>query len=132
MLITLQYCIVLPYINMNPPWVYTCSQSWTPLPPPSPYHLSWVIPVLYFSISPVFFHVLIAVCRRRTPEHKYTHILRTVSKLLWSGNHVREAYLCLKSHSKCFPRLLLNKRYTAFYSHIASWNKSIHFLKPRR
>ena len=32
--------MVLPYINMNPPWVYTCSQSWTPLPPPFPYHLS--------------------------------------------------------------------------------------------
>ena len=25
---------------MNPPWVYTCSQSWTCLPPPSPYHPS--------------------------------------------------------------------------------------------
>ena len=37
---TLQYCIGLPYINMNPPRVYTCSQTWTPLPPPSPYHLS--------------------------------------------------------------------------------------------
>ena len=32
--------LVLPYINMNPPWVYTCSQSWNPLPPPSPYHPS--------------------------------------------------------------------------------------------
>ena len=32
--------LVLPYINMNPPQVYTCSQSWTPFPPPSPYHLS--------------------------------------------------------------------------------------------
>ena len=30
----------LPYINMNPPQVYTCSPSWTPLPPPSPYHPS--------------------------------------------------------------------------------------------
>ena len=28
--------LVLPYINMNPPLVYTCSQSWTPLPPPTP------------------------------------------------------------------------------------------------
>ena len=27
--------LVLPYINMNLPWVYTCSQSWTPLPLPS-------------------------------------------------------------------------------------------------
>ena len=32
--------LALPYINMNPPRVYTCSQSRTPLPPPSPYHLS--------------------------------------------------------------------------------------------
>ena len=32
--------LVLPYINMYPPRVYTCSQSWTPLPPPSSYHLS--------------------------------------------------------------------------------------------
>ena len=29
--------LVLPYINMNPPWMYMCSPSWTPLPIPSPY-----------------------------------------------------------------------------------------------
>ena len=32
--------MVLPYINMNLPRVYMCSPSWTPLPPPSPYHPS--------------------------------------------------------------------------------------------
>ena len=32
--------MVLPYINMDPPQVYTCSPSWTLLPPPSPYHPS--------------------------------------------------------------------------------------------
>ena len=32
--------LVLTYINMNPPQVYTCSPSWTPLPPPSPYYPS--------------------------------------------------------------------------------------------
>ena len=32
--------LVLPYFDMNPPRVYTSSQSWTPLPPPTPYHLS--------------------------------------------------------------------------------------------
>ena len=32
--------LVLPYINMNPPRVYTCSPSWTPFPPPSPPHPS--------------------------------------------------------------------------------------------
>ena len=32
--------LVLSYINMNPPQVYMSSQPWTPLPLPSPYHLS--------------------------------------------------------------------------------------------
>ena len=32
--------LVLTYINMKPRRVYTCSPSWTPLPPPSPYHPS--------------------------------------------------------------------------------------------
>jgi len=39
-LITLNIVLVLPYINMNPQRVDTCSPSWTPLPPPSPYHPS--------------------------------------------------------------------------------------------
>ena len=30
--------LVLPYVNMNPPWVYTSSQSRTPLSPPSLHH----------------------------------------------------------------------------------------------
>ena len=40
--IFLLYNIVLvwPYIDMNPPWVYTCFPSWIPLPPPSPSHPS--------------------------------------------------------------------------------------------
>jgi len=32
--------LVLPYINMHPSRVYTCSPSWTPFPLPSPYHPS--------------------------------------------------------------------------------------------
>ena len=32
--------MVFPYIDMNPPRVYMGSPSLTPLPPPSPYHLS--------------------------------------------------------------------------------------------
>ena len=37
--------LVLPNIKMNPPQVYMCSPSWTLLPPPSPYHPLWVVPV---------------------------------------------------------------------------------------
>ena len=32
--------LVLAYIDMNPPRVYMSSQTWTPLPPPSPQHPS--------------------------------------------------------------------------------------------
>ena len=32
--------MVLPYIDMNQPRVYTCSPSWVPLSPPSPSHTS--------------------------------------------------------------------------------------------
>ena len=32
--------MVLPYINMHPPWVYTGSPSWTPRPRPFPYYPS--------------------------------------------------------------------------------------------
>ena len=37
--------LVLPYINMHPPWVYTCSPSWTPPPTSLPVPSFWVIPV---------------------------------------------------------------------------------------
>ena len=30
----------MPYIDLNPPWLYMCSPSWTPLPPLSPSHPS--------------------------------------------------------------------------------------------
>ena len=42
--------LVLPYINMNLPQVYTCSPSWTLFPPPSLYHpsgLSYLLPNLW-------------------------------------------------------------------------------------
>ena len=32
--------LVLPYIDMNPPWVYMCSPSWTPPPTSLPSHPS--------------------------------------------------------------------------------------------
>ena len=37
--------LVLPYIDMNPPWVYMCSPSWIPPPTFLPTPSLWVIPV---------------------------------------------------------------------------------------
>ena len=39
-LILYNIVLVLPYIKMNPPRVYTCFQSQTSLPPPCLFHLS--------------------------------------------------------------------------------------------
>ena len=47
--------LVLPYIDWNPPWVYMCSPSWTPLLHPSPSHpsgSSWCTrPELYHALN---------------------------------------------------------------------------------
>ena len=37
---TLQHCIGFACIDLNLPWLYKCSPSWTLLPPPSPSHPS--------------------------------------------------------------------------------------------
>ena len=37
---TLPHLVVFPYIDLNLPWVYMCSLSWTPVPNPSPSHPS--------------------------------------------------------------------------------------------
>ena len=39
-LITIQLVLVLSYTDVNPPRVYMCSPSWTPLPLPTPSHPS--------------------------------------------------------------------------------------------
>ena len=75
---------VLPYIDMNQPWVYMCPPSWTPLPPPSPSHpsgssqctstehpVSYIEPglVIYFTydnihVSMLFSQIIPPLCRQ--------------------------------------------------------------------
>ena len=45
--------LVLPYINMNLPRLYTCSQSWTPLPPLSPYHQTSTFKISIYVYEPI-------------------------------------------------------------------------------
>ena len=64
---------VLPYIDMNQPWVYIFSPSRTPLPPPSPSHssgssqltspehpVSWIEPglTIYFTYDNIYVSML--------------------------------------------------------------------------
>ena len=94
--------LVLPYIDMNPPRVYTSSQSWIPFPPPIPYHLSGsspctspkhpvsciehrlVLPFLHDSIHVSMPFSQIIPPSRHVPQSK----MRNVSDIRFSQNLV--------------------------------------------
>ena len=75
--------LVLPYINMHPPRVYTCSPFWTPLPPPFPYHPSGSshlcfillkLCLLYLSFITLAFHASCVswFCKFKSIKSMYT------------------------------------------------------------
>ena len=45
--------LVLPYIDMNPPRVYMFSQTWSPVPPPSPQHPCAPAPSMLYPASDI-------------------------------------------------------------------------------
>ena len=75
--------MVLPYINMNPPQVYTCSPSWTPLPlPPRTIplgHFSAPAPSIQYHASNLDWrfvsHVIIYMFQRHSPISSHPHPL---------------------------------------------------------
>ena len=59
--------MVLPYIDLNPPWVYLCSPFWTPFPPPIPPHPSELkrqssLNLFYFTTLYWFCHTFTWIC----------------------------------------------------------------------
>ena len=103
--------LVLPYINMNLPWVYTCSPSWIPLPPPFPYHpsglslytsfecpVSCIEPglVFYFTYGNIHVSVLLSQIIPSWP-------FPTKSKSIWPGTEFKNCRL--------FRRLLFRDRW---------------------
>ena len=52
-LTALQYCSGFPYIDVNQTWIYMCSPSRSPLPPPSPLHpsVSDILVLKYYYLS---------------------------------------------------------------------------------
>ena len=85
--------MVLPYINMHPPRVYTCSPSWTPLTPPSPYHPSGssqcTSPKLPFFFNFFFFPKLPVSCIK--PRLAIHFLYDIIHVLIWvHSNEVDE------------------------------------------
>ena len=94
--------LVLPYINMYLPRLYTCSQSWTPFPPPSPYillgHPSAPAPSILYPASnldwPFISYMILYIFQCHFPKSSYpfplpqspkdcSHILKLHLSFLW-------------------------------------------------
>ena len=91
-LITLKYCSgFLPYIDMNQPWIYMCSPSRSPLPPPSPSHpsgssqctspehLSCASSLGWRSVSPVIVYLFHCCSLRSSHPHLLPQSLKVCS-----------------------------------------------------
>ena len=76
-------CCFLPYIDMNQPWVYMSSPSWTPLSPPSPSHYSchWSeLPkhISLVKVAQMSSLTYISVIRSWTTEENEKHVISQV------------------------------------------------------
>ena len=96
--------LVLPYSDMNPPRVYMRSQTWTPLPPPSPQHLSGsspctspkhAAPYVRHGLAIQFLHDSIHVRIPIRPNHPTLSLSLWVQKKAqkWEQNRNRSSVL---------------------------------------
>ena len=53
--------MILPYIDMNQPWVYVCPTILIPLPPPSPPHPSGLSQITSFECPASFIKLVLVI-----------------------------------------------------------------------
>ena len=98
--------LVLPYIDLNPPWVYMCSPSWTPLQPPSPSHPS-------------------GSSQHTSPEHPVSCIKpRLAIHFTYDNLHVSMpfSHISLPSPSPTESKRLFGTSVSLFLSHIQGYH----------
>ena len=113
----------MPYIKTNPPQVYTCSPSWTLLPPPSPYHPSG----LSQCTSPK--HPVSCIEPGLAPHFIYDiiHVSVPFSQIIPpSPSPTESKRLFYTSVSRKMVTITL---YTRQHSHVLKWCDHLHFWK---
>ena len=113
--------LVWLYIDMNQPRVYVSSQSWTPLPPPTPYHLYGSSPCT----SPK--HPVSCIEHRLALRflHDSIHVSMPFSQIIFkvdlaTPSHYRTMFICQGKNTHIIP--LWNK---------PSSNTTFSFFKPK-
>ena len=105
--------MVLPYINMNPPQVYTCSPSWNPpssLPVPSlrvvSVHQPQASSIMYRTWTGDSFHIWYYTCFDLSRKLEIRRVDQNIEKfMIWEG-HSKECFVA-------YPRLLkIKSRYS--------------------
>ena len=137
--------MVLPYINMHPPRVYMCSPSWTPLPPPSPYHasrssqctcpklpVSCIEPGLNFALALLLLQMKKLRPRRVWLIYSFTDSDKSMMRILiwcFSFSNLksfpnqlswRQNFPPLKSLLTCL-KFASRKRLTEYNMHVGTW-----------
>ena len=109
--------LVLPYIDMNPPWVYTSSQSWIPLPPHiiSLDHPHAPAPSILYPVSNIHWHfvsyMIVYMFQCHSPKSSHPLPLPLSPK-------VRSIHLCLFCclASRVIITIFLNSVYMCQYT----------------